>query len=213
MIRRRRSRSRERGTAVIEFAFCFALFWIPLFLGMLVIGFNLIRAVQVTQVARDAGHMYANGINFAQSTYQNLLVSLAIGLNMTTTGGNGVVILSTVMYVDSSACTSGGYTANSSSCPNYNTFVFTNRIVVGNSGLHSSNLGSPVSSEMDSNGNVSQAGQLTDKSNQVSGFSSIIPAPSSGSEFAYVSEMFVQSTDTKWAWFLSTPIISARSVF
>ena len=211
MARTSRSRRGERGTSLIEFAFCLVLFWLPLVLGMLVIGFNLIRAVQVTQVARDAGHMYANGINFAQSTYQNLLVSLAIGLNMTATGGNGVVILSTVMYVDSAACTAGGYTT--SNCPNYNTFVFTNRVVVGNSGLHSSSLGAPVSTELDSNGNVSQAGQLTDTKNQVSGFTSIIPAPSSGSEFAYVSEMFVRSTDTSWAAFLSTPTINARSIF
>src|SRR5579875_3756617 len=88
-----RSRQNERGTAVVEFAFCFALFWVPLFLGSIVIGFNLIRAVQVTQVCRDAGHMYAGGIDFSQSTYQNLFVSLAIGLNMSTNGGNGVEIL------------------------------------------------------------------------------------------------------------------------
>lgn len=209
MARTSRSRCAERGTSVIEFAFCLVLFWLPLVLGMLVIGFNLIRAVQVTQVARDAGHMYANGINFAQSTYQSLLVSLAIGLNMTTTGGNGVVILSTVMYIDANACSAGGYTT--SNCPNYSKIVFTNRVVVGNSSLHASSLGSPVSTELDSNGNVSQSGQLTDTRNQVSGFSNILPLTSG--EFAYVSEMFVQSPDTTWAPFLSTPTINARSIF
>ena len=211
MRRPRRSIGNERGTAFIEFAFAFALFWIPLFLGSIVIGFNLIRAVQVTQVCRDAGHMYASGMNFTQSAYQNLLVDLAIGLNMTTNGGNGVVILSTVMYVSAAACTAGGYTANSTSCPNYQTIVFTNRAVVGNSSLHASNLGNPNSTEMDSSGNLSAAGYLTDTSNQVSGFSNIIPLTSG--QFAFVSEMFVTSPDTAWCPFLSIPQISARSIF
>ncbi len=206
----RRHRS-ERGTAVIEFAFCFALFWIPLFLGSIVIGFNLIRAVQVTQVCRDAGHMYAGGIDFSQTTYQNLLVSLGIGLNMTSTGGNGVVILSTVTYIDSSACTAGGYTADTTHCPNLNKDVFTRRIVVGNSSLHTSTLGTPNSAEMDSSGNLSVSGYLTDTTNQVANFSSIIPLTSG--QFAYVSEMFVSSPDTSWWSSMSTPQIAARSIF
>lgn len=155
--------------------------------------------------------MYAAGLDLSQSTYQNLLVDLAIGLNMTTTGGNGVVILSTVMYVDATACTAGGYSANSSSCPNYQNIVFTKRIVVGNSSLHTSNLGTPNSAEMDSSGSVSVSGYLTDTSNRVAGFSNIIPLTSG--EFAYVSEMFVTSPDTTWWTPLGTPSISARSIF
>lgn len=211
MIPKSRSRKGENGMAIMEFAFCLTFFWIPLFLGMVVIGFNLIRAVQVTQVCRDAGHMYANGIDFSQSTYQTLLVDLSIGLNMATSGGNGVVILSTVMYVDSSACTAGGYQADSTHCPNLNSIVFTRRLVVGNSSIHSSNLGNPVSSELDSSGNVSVSGYLTDTKNQVSGFSSIIPL--SSGQFAYIAEMFVTSPDTTWSSALSTPTISARSIF
>jgi len=197
--------------AIMEFAFCLTFFWLPLFLGTAVIGFNLVRAVQVTQVCRDAGHMYASGIDFSQSTYQNLFVSLAIGLNMSTNGGNGVEILSTVMYVDSTACTTGGYQADSTHCPNLNKIVFTRRIVIGNSSVHSSNLGNPVPADMDSSGNVSVAGYLTDTGNQVANFSSIIPL--SSGQFAYVSELFVSSPDTSWASFLSTPTIAARSIF
>lgn len=209
MLQSSKPKCNERGTAALEFCLVVWLFWIPLFLGMVVIGFNLIRAVQVTQVCRDAGHMYANGIDFSQSTYQNLLVDLAIGLNMTTTGGNGVVILSTVMYVNSAACTAGGYTT--SNCTNLNYIVFTRRLVVGNSSLHSSNLGNPNSTEMDSSGNVSVSGYLTDTTNRVANFSNIIPLTSG--QFAYVSEMFVSSPDTTWYTVLSTPQIAARSVF
>src|SRR5581483_3623592 len=215
----RRDRRKERGNAVVEFALGFALFWIPLFLGTVVIGFNLIRAVQVTQVSRDAGHMYASGIDFSQSTYQNLLVSLAIGLNMTTTGGNGVVYFSTVMFVTSSACTAGGYQADSTHCPNLNTTVFTRRVVVGNYGLSSTSaFCTPQSSDMDSSGNVSVAGYLTHTSNQVANFQNVIPCFSTTSsvsctQIAYISEMFVTSPDTSWWSFLSTPTVSARSIF
>jgi hypothetical protein len=206
-----RLRRGEKGTAILEFAFCVTFFWMPLFLGMIVIGFNLIRAVQVTQVCRDAGHMYANGIDFSQSAYQTLLINLAIGLNMSTSGGNGVEILSTVMYVNAAACTAGGYTANSSNCPNLNKIVFTRRIVVGNSTIHSSNLGNPISSDLDSSGNVSVSGYLTDTRNQVAGFSNIIPL--TGGQFAFVSELFVSSPDTAWCPFLSVPTIAAQSIF
>ena len=217
MAHARRSQGNERGNAVVEFALGFALFWVPLFLGTVVIGFNLIRAVQVTQVCRDAGHMYASGIDFSQTTYQNLLVDLAIGLNMTATGGNGVVILSTVMYVDSAACSAGGYSGNS--CTNLNTTVFTRRVVVGNSGLpYSSAFGSPNSGDMDSSGNVSVVGYLTHTGNQVASFQNTIPCFSSTSsvsctQIAYISEMFVTSPDTSWWSFLSTPTVNARSIF
>ncbi len=136
----RKSHSRQKGSALIEFVLCFALFWVPLFLGTLVIGFNVIRAIQVTQVCRDAGHMYSYGMDFSQSAYQNLLVSLAPGLNMTVSGGKGVVILSTVTYVDQTDCTAGGYPH----CANLNQTVFTRRIVIGNSGLYSSAFGTPL---------------------------------------------------------------------
>ena len=215
---KRRVRTRERGTAVVEFALGVVLFWIPLFLGSVVIGFNLIRAVQVTQVARDAGHMYASGIDFSQATYQNLLVDLAVGLNMTTTGGSGVVYLSTVAFITASSCTSGGLQADSTHCPNLNTTVFTQQIVIGNSSLgFQSTLGSPNPADMDSSGNVSVTGQLTDTANQIPNFQNLIPCFSSSSstsctQIAYVSEMFETSPVTGW-WFSSTPSISARSIF
>jgi hypothetical protein len=163
--------------------------------------------------------MYASGIDFSQSIYQNVLVSLAIGLNMTTNGGNGVVYLSSVMFVDASACTSAGYQADSTHCPNLNSTVFTQRIVIGNSTLpYSSAFGSPNSADMDSSGNVSVAGYLTHTSNQVSNFQNTIPCFSSSSstsctKLAFISEMFERSSDTAWWSALSTPTVSARSIF
>ncbi len=211
-------RSRQRGSALIEFVLAFALFWIPLFFGTLVIGFNLIRAVQVTQVCRDAGHMYSQGIDFSQAVYQNLLVSLASGLNMTSTGGNGVVVLSTLTYIDDAQCQSGGY-APGGTCPNYQKVVITRRVWVGNSGLHTSSFGTllPNSALLDAAGNVTLGtntgtrGYLNDPSTVATGFSSVIPLVSG--QLSYVSEMYIKSPDLDWWAFLGNMDVSARSIF
>ena len=48
---------------------------------------RLVRANQVSEVCRDAGHMFAYGVNFSQASSQNVLVQLTQGLNMTANGG------------------------------------------------------------------------------------------------------------------------------
>lgn len=207
----------ERGSAVIEFVLCFGLFWVPLFMGMLVIGFNLIRAVQATQVCRDAGHMYSFGVDFSQIGYKNLLASLAQGLSIdpTGTGGRGVVILSTVTYVDATQCQAGGYPVT---CPNRGQIVFTRRIVVGKSSLHSSAFGTPNASLIDSAGNIragnntGTSGYLNDSSTIANGFSGVLSL-TSGQQYAYISELFVQSSDYDWWSFLGPLQVSARSIF
>lgn len=174
-------------------------------------GFDLIRAMQVTQVCRDAGHMYSYGVDFSQSAYQNLLISLAPGLNMTATGGSGVVILSTVTYIDSNDCIAGGYLATTSSCANLNQTVFTRRVVVGNAGLHTSAFGTPSSGDMDSSGNISSAGYLNNSNDRAVGFSGLIPL--SSGQFSYMSEMYEQSPNLSWWSYLGTAWADARSIF
>lgn len=197
----------ERGSALVEFVLCVSLFWVPLFLGTVVIGFNLIRAVQVTQVCRDSGHMYSYGIDFSQPVYQNLLVNLAPGLGITTSGGNGVVVLSTITYIGSNDCIAGGYPSN---CANVNTTVITRQIVIGNTGLHASVFGTPPGQFMDSSGNVSPAGYLNNTTCQAKGFSSVIPLVSG--QFAYMSEMWVTEPNL-WNYLGTSTGISARSIF
>ena len=201
----------ERGSALIEFVLCFGLFWVPLFLGTLQIGFNLIRAVQVTQVCRDAGHMYSRGTDFSQSSYQNLLQSLAPNLNLLTSGNaNATVILSTITYIQQTDCVAAGYPT----CSNAGQFVVTRRITVGaNSGLPASAYGTPAQSTYaDSSGNITVAGYMNDTSTQAPAFANVIPALTSG-QYAYVAEMYVQSQDYNWWSFLGTTGVSARSVF
>jgi hypothetical protein len=208
----RERRTKQRGSAMIEFTLCFACVWLPLFLGLCQFGFKLVQAIQVTQVCRDAGHMHAYGIDFSQSSNKYLLVSLAPGLGVDPTGlsGNGEVILSTIGYVDNAQCMAGGY-ASGSDCPNYRKYVFTRQFVVGKT-LKTSSFGTPNANITNaSSGNVQRGdnngtlGYLNDGSALVTAFPI---AFSSGQQLAYTSEMFVQSSVFNWflpgpAWVMS----------
>jgi hypothetical protein len=202
---RRFGKRGERGSAFVEFMLC-SLIWVPLILGTMVIGFNLIRAIQVTQVCRDAGHMYSYGIDFSLPANQALLMNLARGLNMTTTGGNGVIILSTFTYLGDNQCPNGA-----ASCKNYQQTVITNRITVGMATLRYSSFGAQ-NIPVDGTGAVSPATYLNDPSVRATGFASLgidmtlVP-------FAYVSEMYVASPDYDYSSFLPNTGVSARSIF
>lgn len=210
-----KSRTSESGSALIEFVFCFSLFWVPLFLGLLTVGFNLIAAVEVTHVCRDVAHMYSQGIDFSQSTYKTLLVNLAPGLGMAATGGKGEVILTSITYIDHTDCAAAGI--SDSACTNINKHVVTRRVVIGNtgSGFPASNFGTPSSTILDSSGNVmSSSGgtpfYLTNSSAQAGNFQSSTGVTLTSQHYAYTAEMYVQSP--YWTS-LGVSGISARSIF
>jgi Flp pilus assembly protein TadG len=206
-VRRRRS---EGGSALIEFLLAAGLLIVPLLLGTIVFGLSLVRANQTTEVCRDAAHMYAYGVDFSQTASQNLIIQLAQGLNMTSTGGNGVIILSTLTYIDDTACKGGGY-SDPTTCPNRGHTVFTNRIVIGNSGLKTSAFGTPNAGIIRSNGNIANTDYLKDSSANATGFSSLITL--SSGQYAYMAETFVNSPDFNLWKTVGTGIISARSIF
>jgi len=150
------NRKSQRGVSYIEFALSL-LVLVPLLLGTIGIGLNLIRAFQTIQVARDAGHMYARGVDFSQTGNKTILANLAvnIGLNSTSgvlgTAGSGsaVAIFSTVTYIDATACQKCGSTyysggAPTASCRNLSKWVFGQRIIIGDSNMRTSGYGSPV---------------------------------------------------------------------
>ena len=56
--------SAKKGISTMEFAFSM-LVLTPLLLGTGVTGINMIRTLATVQLARDAGHMYARGLDFA----------------------------------------------------------------------------------------------------------------------------------------------------
>jgi Flp pilus assembly protein TadG len=156
-----RNRKRTtRGGAMLEFTLLTPV-WLPLLLGTMFIGSAMIRGLQVTQVARDAASMFCRGVDFsagAGSDAANILTKVTQELGTITSGGTGVVIFSTLTYVGNSVCTMAGSSYHDSStppqhtanCTNYGKFVFTQRYIVGNTTLRTSNFGAPAAADVDS---------------------------------------------------------------
>lgn len=174
----RKKRNSQGGASVIEFAFItFTL--VPLLIGAGIVGVNLVKTLQTEQLARDAGHMFARGVDFSSTGNQQILANIGSNLNMSATAGSGnaVVILSALTYVDTNACATGGAVNGSgqpSGCTNLGKWVFKQRLVVGNSGIRSSNLGSPAGVTLSSNGSIA-ASQYVTVAGDVASFSSINP--------------------------------------
>src|SRR5580693_2089432 len=154
----RKLKRREEGNALLEFA-AVSIVVIPLFFGMVGAGIQLGRMNEAVQICRDAGHMYARGVDFSQTANQNILASLALGTGMTATGGNAVVIMSQISQIYSADCTAAGLT--SGECTNLGQLVFINQLVTGNASLRASNYGTPPSGMVNSLGNISAANYLT----------------------------------------------------
>jgi hypothetical protein len=177
-------RNRLKGVAIVEFSFAM-LVMIPLLLGTIGVGFQLLHQMQTIQLARDAGRMYARGLDFSQPGNQTILVNLGstLGLSATAGSGSAVVILSKLTYVDNAACAAAGAVdshGNPSGCTNLGKWVFTQRLEIGNSSVRTSNMGSPLTSGPtgvtvnSTTGNISLSDYVT-KAGAVATFSSINP--------------------------------------
>ena len=198
-------RRKQRGNELIEFALVTSLL-LPFLFGTVVVGLNLGRSIQVTQVSRDAGHMYSRAVDFSDAGNRNLIERLAQGLNIRVTGGTGVVILSTIMYAGQAQCDAAGLSG--AACTNLNQPVFIDRIVIGNSSARSSNFGTPSAAIVSSDGQVSN--YLTNISARANGFSAVLPLQAG--EIAYVSEVYVPSLDYSLPGYTATGVYS-RTVF
>ena len=163
-----------RGSALLEFAVV-APTLIMLFFGTVGFGLMLGRYIQAVQVCRDLAHMYSDGVDFSQPGYQNIALQLAQGSGMTATGGNGVMIFSQVITVYQADCNASGYQNN---CQNLGQSVFTQRLYLGNQSLRSSTFGTPTSTLLNSQGNISPSVYLqnTDSSVIANGFTALLTA-------------------------------------
>lgn len=207
---RPRAHTRQSGTTMIEFCLSISL-WMIVLMGLSVVGLSLIQALQVEQICRDSGHMYSQGLDFTQTGNQSLLMMLCSGLNVTTTAGNGVLLFSTVEYIDTPQCTAAGLQANPSSCPNLGQDVFIQRVVVGNSGLFSSKFGTPASGIIGTSGVIASSDYLTNSSARATGFSSVLSL--TGGQVGYLTETYFSSTTFNWGSYLSGTGVYERSIF
>ncbi|MEZ5355992.1 MAG: hypothetical protein R2762_25440 [Bryobacteraceae bacterium] len=192
----------------------------PLFLGTVNLGLNLGRSVQVSQVARDAGHLYVRQMDFSLSGSKDLLVKLSSGLGMTVNGGNGTVILSRIMKVGPAECQAG---TGSTACANLGQAVFTQRYVIGNSTLKSSEFGTPASSivltyAVDAQGlkvgDIRPQDYTTNASAVATGFTTLLPGMLDG-ETSYVAEAYFASPEWNLdnSYTATAPGVYARSIY
>jgi hypothetical protein len=137
--------NKQKGVAIVEFSFSM-LVMIPLLLGTIGIGLRLLQQMQTVQLARDAGRMYARpGMDISLPGNQTILATVGADLGLKTDGtGRAVLILTTVTYIDKGMCPQHDAGGDPINCPNYKSWVFTQRLTIGNSSIRTSNLGSPL---------------------------------------------------------------------
>ncbi len=133
---------RTHGGAAIEFAFM-APFMVSLIIGTMTYGTELIKEMELQQIARDTASMTARGVNFNAAANQAIVARLGQELNWPVTGlvatSPGVVYVSTIEYLDatcngrSPVCTNAGY------------WVYLNSVAFGNTNFRKSNIGAPAS--------------------------------------------------------------------
>ena len=195
---RKKLRINQRGSSVMEFAII-APFLMLLFFGSIGSGIMLGRYIQAVQVCRDVAHMYTNGVNFTNQISQDIVTQkLASGVGMTSTGGNGVVILSRIITVFLADCTAAGI--SSGNCGNAGQAVITQRIAFGDPTLRNSSFGTPTSALMNADGNIQPNVYLrnTDPNVRATGFAAILTAAGASQQqgdSAWVVETFFKYPD------------------
>ncbi len=197
---------KERGSAFIEFLFT-SLIWLPLLLGTIVFGINLVRAIQVSQLSRDSGHMFAYGIDFSQPQNLPLLQRLAASLNIQQKSGDGAIVLSKITLVTQADCDASPAIV----CANKNQYVFTNLFVFGASEYATTRLGNP--DQYFYTHPIGTSDYLSNEKLQATKFATLLTFPPDQSgQYAFVSEVTVNTQAINWSSFSNTGSY-ARSIF
>ncbi len=227
----RRRTNRQGGNTILEFAIVM-VFLVPMFAGTFTVGMALTKGIQVSNVAHDAAVLMVrsntdpnSGLDLSQAQNQRIIVRAAQGLGMNSdaqndpsTTGNAVVILSKVTMVGPTECSLGGMIPHGSSpywdagnCPNYGSYVFAYRIVVGNGTRWSSTFGNPGGT-VPSSGAITAHDVASNTSDQAPNFSSVTGMTLSSSTFALVAEMYADVSYLNFFNVMTNPTLYARSI-
>jgi hypothetical protein len=196
-----RRKKTERGHSILEFALV-AIPSVLLMLAVVIIGINLGRSVQAGQICRDAASMYVRGVDFSQTGAQQMLAHLGASLNLQTSGGSGVVILSkfqSVLVVPT--CTS--------SCAYKN--VLAQRLTIGNTGLTGGSTRFPTAGPVTPTSDGSIPNYATDANAVVTSLPSALSL--TAGEVSYVAEAYFQTSDTDLQVWETSPGIYAQAFF
>lgn len=191
----------ERGHSILEFALV-AIPTVLLLLSVVIIGINLGRSVQAGQICRDAGSMYVRGVDFSQTGAQQMLAHLGASLNLQTSGGSGVVILSKIQMVPTvSTCVAD--------C-SYK-YVLEQRNTIGNTGLTGGSTRFPTAGAVTFNADGTVVNYTTDANAIVGNFSSALTL--NAGEISYVAEAYFQTNDTNLQVWETSPGIYSQAFF
>jgi hypothetical protein len=201
--RRGGQRGGQRGGALVEAALVSSFLYVPLLLGLVVVGLGTINRLQLDQLVRDVGIMHARGVDFSTPIGRDLFVKLTKG-SLFVAGGdppayNGTVIISTVRYVSETDC---------NSCSNVNTPVVTYRTVLGDPGLYNSRFASP--------GTIAGDGRVTNWRNDASarapGILGFISGMQPGDE-AFVAEGYMKTPGMSFPTINATTEVQSWAIF
>jgi Flp pilus assembly protein TadG len=165
----KRSIRGRRGSTAVEFALVMIVA-VPMLFGVVGVGISLGRAVQATQVTRDVGHMYGLGADLSTTRATTIINKLAEGFDMNPSTGNAVLVLSQVARVFQVDCTA----ANVSPCTNLDQAVFTHRLTKGNISLRPSAFGTPPTTYVATNGNITATNYLRQNTLVATNFNNVL---------------------------------------
>ena len=231
-IRHRSTRKKRnaRGNTIIEFAIVMA-FLVPMLAGAFTIGMAVTKGIQASNVARDAVVLMVravtdpnSGLDLGQTQNQRIIVRAAQGFGMSSDAqydpsstGKGVVILSKIILVGSNECSKGIVPApggappwNTGNCPNFNSYVYAYRIVIGNGTRWASVLGNPGAPVL-SNGTIADSDIASNASDVALTFNAKTGMTLTQGGYALISEMYADISYLNFFSVLNSPIIYVRS--
>jgi hypothetical protein len=213
------TRKNSRGNSALEFALLLP-FMTTLLLGTIGAGFGLLHNLEVIQLARDTGRLYAKqaqNINFALQGTQDILVTLAgdLGLQQTARGttpnvfgtagtGTAVVYVSEVLYLSQNLCPNG-----TASCANYEHWVFAQRIVIGNPSVDSSHFGSPSASIINSTTGTITTANYENNATAIANMTGVAALPTGA--YLYVAEATGPGVSVPGFW--NSPKVYSYAIF
>ncbi len=199
-----RNRATRRGGAVVELAVSMPML-VMLSMGVLSAGLTLDRYLAVQQIGRNTASMFSRDTDFSLESNKELVLRAATGMQMTTTGGQGVIYLSRVVLAPTG-------TANA------NSLVVAEHHVIGNSSLAPSTvLGSLTAANWPNPDLPLPNGEVKDYADLPGALASLPPVLSgiTATDSVFVVEVYHKPHDLLFAgdWMFSPKWISARVIF
>jgi len=223
-----RSKS-ESGQAMLEFAIV-TISLTFMFAGAFTVGAMLNKALQVSNVTRSAAVLMVRAItdtkadlNLVLAQNQRILIREANGLGMASdaqydpsTTGNGAIFLTKIILVGANECAAGttGQTPpwSTSNCANYNSYVWAYYVAIGNNTRWASAFGTPLTSDIRSDGTVAATDIATDTSVQIPAAKVTAAITLAASQYALIAETYADVSSVSVFSIFKPPVIYYRTI-